>query len=168
MNHSLPQDQNDTGSMLTSSVSFSEIVETMGKSDTAEEDVPIMWYGHKELEYFKKQARDHVLGRSSGVDTEIRGYERYNVVTAKKKAITRQVTLLACSQKGLSQEDVAVIVHRSTKWAVKDAFRTGCQDYCQVYHPELVDVCSMVGKRSRDRNDEATPKRNIRRRTVAC
>jgi hypothetical protein len=165
---SLPQDRNDTKSKQTRFVSFSEVVETMGESNTTEDAVPKIWYGRKELEIFKNQVRDYVLGRSSEVDMEKRGYERYNVVTARKKAMTRKVTLLACSQKCLSPDDVAVIVHRSTKWAVIDAFRIGCQDFCQVYHPELVDACSMIGKRSRNIDDEGTQERSSRRRTVAC
>jgi hypothetical protein len=160
------QGQNDPSLKQKFSVSFSEIIETMGESDTKTEDVPKTWYGPKDLERFKNQARDYVFGRSIGADTELRGYERYNVVTAKKKAMTRQVTLLACSQKGLSPDDVAAIVHRSTKWAVNDAFRTGCHDYCHVYHPELMDVCSSIGKRSRNHDDEGTPQRNIKRRIV--
>ncbi|KAG7367190.1 hypothetical protein IV203_029860 [Nitzschia inconspicua] len=146
-------------------VKFLDKIDTIERSATEQGDVQILWYGHKELEEFKKQARDFILGRSSEKDTETRGYERYNVVTAKKKAMTRKVTLLACSQKGLSSDDVAVIVHKSTRWAVSDAFRTGCQDFCQVYRPELVNACKMMGKRSR-RSDE-TSERSVRRRNAA-
>lgn len=149
------------------SVAFSGNICIIGKSATQQEDVTSMWFGHKELGVFKNQARDFVLGRSS--ETETRGYERYNVVTAKKKSMTRKVTLLACSQKGLSPEDVATIVHKSTRWAVNDAFRTGCQDYCVVYRPELTAACSLMGKRFRSHNIDAddASKRNVRRRTAA-
>jgi hypothetical protein len=149
------------------SVQFSETTDTIGQSDTRQEDIPTMWYGQKELEMFKKQARDHVLGRSTNTDKETRGYERYNVAIAKKKALTRKVTLLACSQKALSPEDVALIVQRSTRWAVNDAFRAGCRDFCQVYHPEMIEACSMIGKRS-CHHDTHQSERNVRRRTAPC
>lgn len=148
------------------SVTFSNDICIIGRSATQQEDFTTMWFGHKELEVFKNQARDFVLGRSS--ETETRGYERYNIVTAKKKSMTRKVTLLACSQKMLSPEDVATIVHKSTRWAVNDAFRTGCQDYCVVYHPELTAACSMMGKRFRSHTSNDVSKRNVRRRTVDC
>jgi hypothetical protein len=63
--------------------------------------------------------------------------------------MTRKVTLLACSQKGLTHDDIAQIITRSSSWAVKDAFLTGFQDYCTVYCPEFVDFLSNKKKKER-------------------
>jgi Pyruvate/2-oxoacid:ferredoxin oxidoreductase delta subunit len=143
------------------SVFFSDNIRTIGTSDTTPEHVSDMWYVHKELEVFRKQARDHILGKST--DNETRGYERYNAIRSKQKALTRKVTLLACSQKGLSPEDVAIIVRKSSLWAVKDAFRAGCNDFCAVYCPEMALLMKKSNKRSVEAQEE---QRNVRQRTI--
>ena len=119
-------------------VYFSETTNIIGRSNTYQDDIERSWYLNDELAVFKLQARDHALGRGhKWVDQETRGYERYNAARSSKKTMTRKVTLLACSQKGLSQDDVAKIITRSSSWAVKDAFLMGFQDYCEVYCPQM-------------------------------
>ena len=66
-----------------------------------------------------------------------RGYERYDLSRVQQKALTRKVILLACSQKvaiNLSADEMAMIARKSSSYAVQEAFVTGFQDYCDVYH----------------------------------
>ncbi|KAL3925892.1 MAG: hypothetical protein SGILL_000104 [Bacillariaceae sp.] len=135
----------------------------IGTSDTTADETSVMWYVQQELDVFRKQARDYVLGRSTNTDSETRGYERYNVVRSKQKAMTRKVTLLACSQKALSPEDVAVVIGKATQWAVKDAFRAACSDYCAAYLPEMASATDRCDKRSLEQTEQ---ERNVRQRTV--
>mmetsp|Transcript_20103 Transcript_20103/g.37578 ORF Transcript_20103/g.37578 Transcript_20103/m.37578 type:complete len:197 (+) Transcript_20103:88-678(+) len=145
---------------------FSETVDSIGTSDTTSiEDVQNMWYQQTELAVFKAQARNYVLGLGSGSALqESRGYERYDVRRAQRKATTRKITLLACSQKGLTQDDVARIVTRSTSWAVKEGLRSGLEDFCEVYFPEM--KASLSEKRSRESSagDCRSENRSVRRR----
>jgi len=73
-----------------------------------------------------------------------RGYERYDLSRVQQKALTRKVILLACSHKvaiNLSADEMAMIARKSSSYAVQEAFVTGFQDYCDVYH-DLQQVSS--------------------------
>jgi hypothetical protein len=127
-------------------VLFSERIDMIGKGAANPEDFHQAWYLKNELAEFKLQARDFILGIGNRwEDQETRGFERYNAHRASQKAMTRKVTLLACSQKGLTHDDIAFIVSRSSSWAVKQAFLTACQDYCEAYCPEMVSVLQSKG-----------------------
>jgi hypothetical protein len=138
-------------------VYFSETTNLIGRSNTL--DIEKSWYLNNELAVFKLQARDHALGRGHRWDDqETRGYERYNATRSSKKTMTRKVTLLACSQKGLSQDDAAKIITRSSSWAVRDAFLLGFHDYCEVYCPQMKkSLCYLSNsndpKRTLDKNN---------------
>ena len=153
----------DTSNKRSDSVvKFSEdCAQTIGRSDTTSDDIPIMWYVPDELEVFRKQARDHVLGKHRSETS--RGFERFTASRSKQKSMARKVTLMATSQKGLSADDVRLVVTKASQWAVKDAFRTGCNDYCVVYCPEMMQKMQTCNKRSRVERDE---QRNVRQRTV--
>ena len=97
-----------------------------------------VWYTKTELAVFTSQARDHVLGRGNRwMDQNTRGYERYDFARAQQKAMTRKIILLLMQQKVLSDEEKSLIAHRSSAWAVDEAFVTGCKDFCEAYHPHM-------------------------------
>lgn len=99
-----------------------------------------VWYSKSELAEFTRQARDHVLGldhKWENTDRCTRGYERYDFARAQQKAMTRNIILLLMQQKSLSDEEKSLIAHRSSAWAVDEAFLTGCKDFCEAYHPHV-------------------------------
>mmetsp|Transcript_1748 Transcript_1748/g.4576 ORF Transcript_1748/g.4576 Transcript_1748/m.4576 type:complete len:252 (-) Transcript_1748:48-803(-) len=103
------------------------------------------WYSKCELAEFAKQARDYVLGiddRWGNTDHFqcTRGFERYNIVRAQQKTMTRNIILLLMQQNSLSDEEKSLIANRSSAWAVEEAFFTGCRDYCDAYHPHLSHI----------------------------
>lgn len=99
------------------------------------------WYSKSELAEFTRQARDYVLGSDNqwgNADHSYctRGYERYNIARAQQKSMTRNIILLLMQQKTLDDEEKSSIAHRSSAWAVEEAFLMGCKDYCEAYHPQ--------------------------------
>eukprot|EP00536_Pseudo-nitzschia_multiseries_P009135 jgi/Psemu1/306315/fgenesh1_kg.248_\ len=101
-----------------------------------------VWYSKSELAEFTKQARDYVLGLNHKWGTTdpsycTRGFERYDIARAQQKAMTRKIILLLMQQEALTDEEKSTIAHRSSAWAVEEAFVTGCRDYCEAYHPHL-------------------------------
>lgn len=96
------------------------------------------WYTKSELAVFTSQARDHVLGHGHRwLDQCTRGYERYDFARAQQKAMTRKIILLLMQQKTFSDDEKSFIAHKSSAWAVEEAFVTGCKDFCEAYHPHM-------------------------------
>jgi hypothetical protein len=147
-------------SMLPTNDSITRIC--IGRSETYQDLINDVWYTKNELAVFTNEAREYVLAglrlRGNGSSSNhagdqrqhhqqkqsrlscecSRGYERYDFSRVQQKALTRKVILLACSTKtGLSSDEMAMIARKSSSYAVQEAFVTGFQDYCDVYHLQV-------------------------------
>jgi hypothetical protein len=123
-------------------VSFSEKPAQLGeRSVVSAEELQNMWYQRKEFAMFKLEARDYILGRDENM--EARGFERYNLEWATNKSLAKKCTLLAI-KKGMSADDVAMIAQKCSAWSQNEAFKLACKDYCEVYHPDMLDGLSAL------------------------
>jgi hypothetical protein len=122
-------------------VRFTEDVSTISKSSCTAEELQNMWYQRTELNRFKLDARDFILGYANENNYETRGFERYNVERAKNKSLAIQCTLTAI-KKGMKEEEVALIAQTCAEWSLDQAFKLACKDYCEVYHPDMVGLLS--------------------------
>ena len=115
-----------------------------------EDDAQCLWYQKNEISNFRKEARDYIFGAKT---SETRGYERYDIVRAKKKSLALKCTLMA-ARKGYEEDDLALISQHCTASAQKQAFVTAFNDYCEAYSECLVDlVLSVDGDNKGDDNN---------------
>lgn len=134
-NHSVKQQRR----VRFSESSTDDLTICTSQSPSYEEDKSI-WYSKRELAIFTKRARDHVLGFTHPSEESTRGYERYNIDRMQQKTMTRKVILLLMRQKVLSDEEKSIIAHKSSSWAVEEAFVQGCMDFCEACHPQLTHI----------------------------
>jgi len=119
------------------------------------------WYTKSELAVFTSQARDHVLGFGHRwMDQCTRGYERYDFARAQQKAMTRKIILLLMQQKTFSDEEKSFVAHKSSAWAVEDAFVTGCKDFCEAYHPHMSHLLQHQKHHHQDVDNNSTNNNN--------
>lgn len=103
-------------------------------------DAGLLWYQRRELALFKLEVRDYVLGvtmNNQGIET--RGLERYGLERVQNKRIALACTLLAC-EKGMTADEVAHVSRTCSSWSQDEAFKLACRDYCEVYHPNMVNL----------------------------
>ena len=110
-----------------------------------QEEAIIRWYQQLELALFKVNAKDFMLGgytyNPNNAETT-RGLERYNVDRVMNKSLVVKTTLKAAMKKNISSETLANFAQQCSSRARNVAFQIGCQDFCEVYHPEMVGLLS--------------------------
>jgi hypothetical protein len=100
------------------------------------------WYQRIEIALFKLDAKDYMLGVANENNLEtMRGLERYNVERVMNKTLIIKSTLRAI-EKGITDEELATFSQRCSAWSQNQAFKIGCQDFCEVYHPGMVGLLS--------------------------
>jgi hypothetical protein len=154
------------------SVCFAEDVSTFTRDSVSTQEVETMWYQPKELHGFKLQVRDHILGIQ--ISEEQRGLERYTIERSRNKQLGIKCTVLAY-KKGMSEESISQVSRKCSSWFQKRAFVQAFQDYCEVYHPEMVGVVPQTsntppkiqfGTSNKRSVEEDFEQRRVRVRTV--
>lgn len=110
------------GPLVSSSSTFCE-----------EENSKHLWFQRDEIRVFQLEARDYALGRPASCE-ETRGLERFDRDRVRNKKLALKCTLKA-SKCGYTGKDLATIAQECSKTARGQAFLTGCEDFCTVYHP---------------------------------
>lgn len=124
-----------------------------------------LWYQKKEIDCFKFQVREYILGTEA---SETRGLERYNLKRAVKKSMARKCIVFAAS-KGFRDEELANVAKHCTVSAQNQAVLVGFKDFCDVYLPSSTDVIPRSLKRppssQEENNDPFLQQRRVRIRT---
>ena len=107
---------------------------------TTEGEVNSKWYCRTDIALFKLDAKDHVLGRKANPET-MRGFEHYRPERKINKKRALEYTLRA-ARMGMSEEKIATVATCFSEKAQEVAFKTGCEDFCQAYYPEMVGLIS--------------------------
>lgn len=155
------------------SVCFAEDASSFLRESVSTEELEIMWYQPKELHRFKLQVRDHILAIQ--ISEEKRGLERYTIERSRNKQLGIKCTVLAY-KKGMSEESISLVAKKCSSWFQKRAFVQAFQDYCEVYHPEMVGLVPQTSNtppkidfgtsNKRHAVDEEFEQRRVRVRTV--
>ena len=158
------------------SICFAEDASTTFERESvlSTEELESMWYQPKELHRFKRQVRDHILAIHI-ISEETRGLERYTIERSRNKQLGIKCTVLAY-KKGMSEESISLVAKKCSSWFQKRAFVQAFQDYCEVYHPEMVGLVPQTSNtppkidfgtsNKRHAVDEEFEQRRVRVRTV--
>jgi hypothetical protein len=154
------------------SVCFAEDVSTIERDSVSTEELDTMWYQPKELHRLKLQMRDHILAIQ--ISEEKRGLERYTIERSRNKQLGIRCTVLAY-KKGMSEESISHVSKKCSSWFHKRAFVQAFQDYCEVYHPEMIGLVPQTsntppkldfGTSNKRSVEEDFEQRRVRIRTV--
>lgn len=113
-----------------------EVIETAPSMTLTEDEWQSLWYQQEDVSIFRQEAVKYIAGNLVG---ETRGLERFQWERAKEKSEARRCTLKAY-RKGIRGDKFAEVVQILTQNARSEAFVTGCNDYCEAYHPEMKDA----------------------------
>ena len=149
-------------------VTFNEIVK-VSSAPVPFDQRPRTWYNRAELKGFQLHVRDFVLGIPNEMNTETRGYERYNnPERAENKTLALKCVMLAI-RKGMNDDMVAAIAEKSSEWSRTVAFTEACKDFCDVYHPELVGLVPGIDKLTCSNAGSAAANNNVyKKRTISA
>ena len=125
------------------SICFAEDASTTFERESvlSTEELESMWYQPKELHRFKRQVRDHILAIHI-ISEETRGLKRYTIERSRNKQLGIKCTVLAY-KKGMSEESslpLLIAAKKCSSWFQKRALVQAFQDFCEVYHPEMVGL----------------------------
>ena len=115
-----------------------------------EDELHSLWYRDGDIRIFRKDALDYIKGIPVA---ETRGLERFQWTRAKDKSEARRCTLKAY-RSGIRGNKFAEVVQLLTADARSQAFVTGCNDYCEAYHPEMKDALVGLDMKFQKQQDE--------------
>ena len=128
---------NKLGMKRPRAVGFSDDVATISSESKSCDEIHASWYQSSELQQFKLEARNYILS-VEGVE-DVRGLERYTLERSQGKQIAIRCTLLAYHS-GMNEDAVCQVARQCSAWFQERAFVQGCEDYCHVYYPDLIDL----------------------------
>ena len=125
-------------------------------SDMSQDERNELWYQQSDLDQFKNDARDicRQIRESCGIailldldlvlsvtpDDCTRGLEHRVSTERHKNKYLATRAILKAQQRYSKPEHLAHVARKCTAWAAEVAFATGCQDFYQVYSPELMHL----------------------------
>mmetsp|Transcript_12970 Transcript_12970/g.30728 ORF Transcript_12970/g.30728 Transcript_12970/m.30728 type:complete len:186 (+) Transcript_12970:1088-1645(+) len=127
-----------------------EVMETSPSMKITQEEWDNLWYQNEDISIFRKDALNYIAGNPV---VETRGLERFQSTRAKEKTEARRCTIKAY-RKGIRGDKLAEVVQIFTSNARSEAFVTGCNDYCEAYHPEMKDALIGLETKFHKQQDE--------------
>ena len=108
-----------------------------------DEEVKQVWYEVKELNHFKREAREAAISYRKGLDGDFRGFENCTFIRQKQRFMSIRCTLSAF-HKGLSPRDVAKVAQTLNSWANDVSFIQACHDYAAIYESSMTNSIPCV------------------------
>jgi len=127
-----------------------EVMETSPSTKITADEWNNLWYQNEDIGIFRKDALDYIAGKPVA---ETRGLERFQSTRAKEKAEARRCTIKAY-RKGIRGDKLSAVVQIFTSNARSEAFVTGCNDYCEAYHPEMKNALIGLETKFHKQQDE--------------
>lgn len=131
-----------------------EVMETSPSMKITDDEWGNLWYQNEDITIFRKDALNYIAGNPV---SETRGLERFQSSRAQEKSEARRCTIKAY-RKGIRGDRLAEVVQIFTSNARSEAFVTGCNDFCEAYHPEMKDALIGLETKFLKQQDETDSK----------